>query len=337
MRAPWIASGVAVLAAGLALGWSVQAPAQPPAAIVLEQPLACRFGETCFIQQYFDHDPGPGAKDYRCGARVYDGHDGVDLRVPTLAAAQRGVAVLAAAAGVVKGARDGVDEGFQSKVDPALIKNRECGNGVVIAHPGGWETQYCHMAKGSIKVAVGQTVAVSATLGQVGLSGDTDFPHMHFSVRLGNVKVDPFAFTPQAAACGQGKSLWSPAAAAALAYHDSDVLNAGFTSGPVTMEQVEAGDADQMRPAKTSAALVFYVRAIGLKAGDVQTLTLKGPDGAAMATSRGAPLDHDKAQWLAFAGKKLTASAWPAGRYAGVYAVERAGKTALTKTMTVDL
>ena len=33
----------------------------------LDLPLDCAFGETCFIQQYFDHDPGPEAKDYRCG------------------------------------------------------------------------------------------------------------------------------------------------------------------------------------------------------------------------------------------------------------------------------
>jgi len=56
---------------------------QPP--LTLEVPLACRFGEICFVQQYFDHDPGPGAKNYRCSPMVYDGHDGVDLRVPTMA------------------------------------------------------------------------------------------------------------------------------------------------------------------------------------------------------------------------------------------------------------
>lgn len=47
---------------------------------MLSLPLDCKFGETCFIQQYFDHDPTQGAKDYRCGPMAYDGHDGVDLR-----------------------------------------------------------------------------------------------------------------------------------------------------------------------------------------------------------------------------------------------------------------
>ncbi len=61
----------------LVLGAATISVAQLQAPLTLEVPLACRFGETCFIQQYFDHDPGPGAKDYRCGPMVYDGHDGV--------------------------------------------------------------------------------------------------------------------------------------------------------------------------------------------------------------------------------------------------------------------
>jgi len=65
----------------LLLGAATIAVAQPERPLTLEVPLDCRFGETCFIQQYFDHDPGAGAKDYRCGPMVYDGHDGgaIDL------------------------------------------------------------------------------------------------------------------------------------------------------------------------------------------------------------------------------------------------------------------
>ena len=36
--------------------------------------------------------------------------------------------------------------------------DRECGNGVVIQHKDGFETQYCHMARGSITVTPGQSV-----------------------------------------------------------------------------------------------------------------------------------------------------------------------------------
>ena len=76
---------------------AVSATAANP--LLLDLPVACSVGETCFIQQYFDHDPGPGASDYTCGTMSYDGHDGVDIRLPTVAAMHKGVDVLAAAAG----------------------------------------------------------------------------------------------------------------------------------------------------------------------------------------------------------------------------------------------
>ena len=72
------------------------------AAVSLQVPVDCRVGESCFIQQYADHDPGPGAKDYRCGSLTYDGHDGTDFRLPTTAAQRAGVKVLAAADGMVR-------------------------------------------------------------------------------------------------------------------------------------------------------------------------------------------------------------------------------------------
>src|SRR3954464_11204188 len=80
--------------------------AQPEQPLTLELPLNCRFGENCFLQQYFDHDGGPGAKDFRCGPMSYDGHDGTDLRLPTMAEQKKGVEVVAAAAGIVRGLRD---------------------------------------------------------------------------------------------------------------------------------------------------------------------------------------------------------------------------------------
>src|SRR5258708_38662586 len=140
------------VAVPLVLGATTMSMARPEPSLTLEVPLACRFGETCFIQQYFDHDPGPGGKDYRCGPMVYDGHDGVDLRVPTMAQQQRGVEVLAAASGVVRGMRDGMNDVSVRVAGEDSVKGRECGNGVAIIHAGGWETQYCHMAKGSRRV-----------------------------------------------------------------------------------------------------------------------------------------------------------------------------------------
>ena len=65
--------------------------------VQLQLPLDCDLGETCFIQQYVDTDPGPGAQDFMGGPLSYDGHKGTDFRITDLAAMQAGVAVFAPA------------------------------------------------------------------------------------------------------------------------------------------------------------------------------------------------------------------------------------------------
>jgi murein DD-endopeptidase MepM/ murein hydrolase activator NlpD len=321
----------------LVLGAATMSVAQTEPPLRLELPMDCKFGETCFIQQYFDHDSGPGAKDYRCGPMTYDGHDGVDLRIPTLTEQRKGVAVLAAASGVVRGMRDGMEDVSVRAAGPDSVKGRECGNGVVIAHPGGWETQYCHMAKGSVRVRTGQSVSAGTALGLVGMSGDAEFPHLHLAVRHNMEKVDPFAFGALPDACRGGISLWSKEAAAALAYRSPDVVNVGFAPAPISMEDVESGRAASSKPAADSPAMIAFVRAIGLKAGDIQSLSLKGPGGMALARSENPPLESSKAQWLLFVGKRRTTGDWPRGAYEAQYEVRRDGATVLIKRFDLNL
>jgi murein DD-endopeptidase MepM/ murein hydrolase activator NlpD len=323
----------AVLAAAEAAAASSGHPGLPP----LELPVRCQMGQTCFVQQYFDHDPGPGAKDYRCGPMVYDGHDGVDIRVPTLADMHRGVDVLAAAPGVVEGVRDGMDDIDVRIAGAAAVKGRECGNGVLIAHADGWKTLYCHMAKGSVAVAKGQSVRLGERLGRIGESGDAAFPHLHFSVLHGGAKVDPFAWDAPAGRCGTGASLWSPAAAAALAYRSPQVIAAGFAPGAVDLDGAVSGEAEAARPGPLSPALTAWALAIGLKAGDVVSLTLTGPDQEVMARAELAPLAHDRAEQLAFAGLKRKAEPWRAGVYRGQLEIRRDGALVLVKRMEFSI
>lgn len=324
-----------VLPTALGLAFLAFAPAtSQDAGPKLGLPIACTPGKDCFVQNYFDHDPGPGAKDHRCGTMTYDGHDGIDIRVPTTAVQKRGVAVLASAAGTVKAVRDGVEDRAIGAEGRAAVAGRECGNGVVLNHPGGWETQYCHLAKGSVAVKPGQTVTAGQKLGNVGLSGWTQFPHAHLGIRSPQGEVDPF--TGGAAACGAGgRSLWTPAAQAALQYASPQVINIGFASGAVSMEAVEADTV--ARPSRSSPALVGYVRAIGLNGGDKMLLTLTGPDGRELSRNDPPPLDRAKAQWLTFTGKKASSGPLAAGRYKLTYTVSRGGKTVLTRTAEATL
>ena len=316
------------LAAGLL---AAAAHAQP---LSLALPIQCRPGIDCEIQNYVDQDPGPGARDYRCGTRSYEGHNGVDFRLPTLARAREGVPVLAAAEGRVLRLRDGVEDVSVRASGADVPDDRMCGNGVVIEHPGGFETQYCHLAKGSIGVTKGQRVKPGERLGNVGLSGQTEYPHLHFTVREGTTLVDPFAYGAPAGACDGGESLWRAELRESLAYKARSVLNTGFAAESITMAAIDEGP---QAPDADAQAVVAYARGIGLKAGDVQTLTLKGPDGSVLATNNAQPLPRDQAQSMVFAGLRRPDKGWARGRYVGEYVVRHGGRTVLQRTFELML
>ena len=216
----------------------------PSVAIEFALPIDCTVGETCVVQHYVDRDPGDDRRDYMCGHQTYDGHDGIDVRIPDLRAMEAGVAVVAAADGVVKATRDGMADQSIADTGADAVKDRECGNGVMVVHADGWSTQYCHMKKGSIRVSEGDTVSAGTPLGEVGLSGMTEFPHVHFTVRQGDAEIDPFAIEPATAdptcdfAGDASTSIWTAEARAALVYRPAFVLNAGFSDAPVEMEQI---------------------------------------------------------------------------------------------------
>ncbi|WP_312163909.1 M23 family metallopeptidase [Phenylobacterium sp.] len=317
---------------------SAQAPEARPAGPQLAFPVACTIGRTCEVQNYVDHDAGPGAKDFRCGSNTYDGHGGVDIRILDMGAQRAGVAVLAAAPGRVARLRDGVADVSVKSPGAAALNGQECGNGVVIDHGEGWETQYCHLAKGSLKVAVGDQVAAGQPLASIGLSGNTEYPHVHVTVRHNGTMIDPFSPGSAAGACDAGaggRGMWTAAAAQAMSYKPGAVLNAGFADAPVSMEAIEAGGIKP--PSSTSPMLIAYVRAINLHGGDVQELTIIGPDGRQVATGAQPPLDRAKAQYMAFVGKRAGAAPWPAGEYQANYVVRRNGETVLRQRFSTRL
>ena len=103
---------------------------------VLMQPLICTLGEDCFILNYVDADPVPGAADFTCGPRSYDGHQGTDFAVLSFDAMRAGVPVRPVSPGVVTHLRDGMPDAGMSGTPSELLANRDCGNGVLIDHGG---------------------------------------------------------------------------------------------------------------------------------------------------------------------------------------------------------
>ena len=98
------------------------------------------------------------------------GHDGIDY------GAGYGAAVYAADSGTVITAQ----------------YNSARGNYIVINHGNGMQTWYQHLS--SMNVTVGQTVARGQVIGNVGTTGISTGPHLHFEVHVGGVPVNPLNY-----------------------------------------------------------------------------------------------------------------------------------------------
>lgn len=318
----------------LCLGAATDAEAEETISLAL--PIKCKPGLTCFFQNYVDHDASSKVRDYRCGGRTYDGHDGTDIRIPNLDVQRQGVEVLAAAPGRVVGTRNDMDDVSVRTTGKAAIAGKECGNGALIEHRDGWRTQYCHLARGSVRVKAGDQTTTGQPIGLVGLSGDTEFFHLHFTVTHRGKTVDPFAYGGAENSCGGGRSIWADSVGDAMQYRAGEIIDYGFAGIAPTMELIESGQVARHPVTSGSEALVAYVRAIGLRAGDQQFLAVQGPGGAAVSTNNLPALDRDKAQLLVIAGKKRTEAVWPGGRYTATYRVMRDGAEVLRKVFEVE-
>lgn len=66
------------------------------------------------------------------------------------------------------------------------------GNVVVIKHPNHFETRYAHLSK--ILVRDGQNVNVGNVIGEVGSTGRSTGPHLHYEILYKDNKIDPQPF-----------------------------------------------------------------------------------------------------------------------------------------------
>jgi hypothetical protein len=298
--------------------------ASPAGAFELAFPADCSLGETCYIQQYVDHDPGPGAQDFSCGGLSYQGHDGTDIALPSAAAMAAGVNVLAAAAGTVKGARDGIAD------FAPLVPGKECGNGVLLDHGDGWQTQYCHMKQGSVAVQLGETVGIGRVLGQIGQSGMAEFPHLHLAVRQNGQNLDPFAPETLTSCGASGDDLWQ----APIAYQPGGLLSVGMADAVPDYAAIKAGLTSPDLPA-TAPALVIWTYLFGARPGDAILFEITGPEGRVIAER----VVLEKAQALAFraVGKRLKTAAWPAGHYQGEAVLLRDGVELGRKGLAINV
>jgi len=293
----------------------------------LALPIDCDPGRSCFIQNYVDHDPGPNAQDFTCSGLTYDGHKGTDFALPTLQHMKDGVAVLAAAPGTVIAVRDGEpDTGAAS-----FAAGKDCGNGVVIDHGGGWQTQYCHMKQGTLRARVGQRVATGTVLGDVGLSGRTEFPHLHLSLRRDGDVVDPFDETPDATCGAQLETLWRDPPH----YEAGGLIEVGFHMRVPSYDAIKAGHAGHSALDIDAPALVLWGYAFGGRKGDTLRLSIDGPTGP--FSDQTVTLEKAQAQFFRASGRKFHAANRVAGTYRGTVELIRGGHVIDTAQTRVTL
>lgn len=298
----------------------------------LRLPLQCTLGETCFIQQYVDRDPGPGASDYLCRGLTYDTHRGTDFRlVFRRDIHDPGVAVVAAERGTVRAVRNDMADIAQNDEDAPDVSGKECGNGIVLDHTDGWSTQYCHLRKGSVAVRVGQELEAGQLIGRVGLSGMTEFPHLHFKLMLNDLVVDPFD-PGDAADCMSSTNLWADK----LPYQPGGLLAAGFDEEPLEFAAIRAGKERPEALSTSGDALVFWAYFFGLEKGDKIDIAIFAPDGQEFARQIHT-VDRHRAEAYRLIGKARREQLFTPGIYSGQVILRRDGEVLDRKIRKIRL
>lgn len=136
--------------------------------------------------------PATGSLSSRFGLRRFfnrqprQPHSGLDIAAPA------GAPVHAPAAGTVI---DTGDYFFNGRT-------------VFLDHGQGWIGMFNHLSR--VAVAPGETVARGQKIGEVGMTGRVTGPHLHWTVRLNNVSVDPELFLSEAT-LAQARAAGAPA------------------------------------------------------------------------------------------------------------------------------
>lgn len=278
-------------------------------------PVDCKLGEDCIIQNYVDLDPSEQWHDYNCGSLTYNGHKGTDIRIRDYRALQRGVAVLAAADGEVLAIRNDMDDRGPGQTYLAYLKKiagKECGNGVVLIHADGYQTQYCHLRKSSVAVSKGAEVQAGDVLGYIGMSGKTQFPHLHLSLRRGDEVIGPFA-----GRCSQSEAnLWKEE----IGYTPTHLFKYGFADRPQSLQSIEEAKTYRLTPG--SKALVFWANVVDIRRGDLEEMKILRPDGSLLVENSRKIIDS-KVNWLGYIGRKRPSGGWAKGTYKAVYRLVR--------------
>jgi hypothetical protein len=298
-------------------------------------PIDCTIGENCWIMNYVDMGVDDGAyTDPACYNRTYENHKGTDFALLDGVTMEQGVNVIAPMDGTVKKVRDGQKDMWPTKeqLDDIREKRIECGNAILIDHGNDLKTIYCHLKQDSIIVSPGQKVSTGDVLGQVGLSGLTEFPHLHFGITRDKKVIDPFTGYSNTDKCGRRKkSLWHKDVD--LSYQPIAIQSVGFHNNIPELLKLERENTTQNEIAPNAKLLTFSTILLGVRAGDEITLEIRDPNGKIFAENK-IFQQKTRAQQFYYTGKKMRSDRLIEGAYTGQVKIKRILKNG--KTITRD-
>lgn len=284
-------------------------------------PIDC-LGKNCQIVKYLDQEPGPKARDYRCGLLSSERYEGTSFAVRDMEDVKAGVNVLAAASGVVASVRDGLEDvAVTTPAEMEKIADKYCGNVVVIKH-GSWDTSYCHLKNGSITVKAGDNVQEGQKIGLIGMSGMVDYPNLRFIVRYRNRLSDPFLGNSGSMWCKEGNvPLWKKEALAQLPYSPVAIVNAGFADKPPQLMDSRLGKYRNFSLSTDAGQMVVWVETRGLSKADFIEFKITDPDGKEIL-KKSQVLDNSVPEWFGVSGLNKTQGSWPKGTYVGEISIK---------------
>jgi len=244
---------------------------------------------------FVDHDSVIGSRqDYECGIRTYDetfgyNHQGSDFVLwpfPWHKMLNTEVRIVAAAPGTIVWKNDGV---FDQSCDlPDVLWN-----GVTVQHADGSLALYGHMKSGSLTWRpVGSQVTAGMRLGNVGSSGRSFVPHLHFEL----LDVNDNVMDPYTGACNSDPSLW----ASQPPYYDS-AINAVMThSAPPVYPPCPQEEILNEETEFPGSNAIVYVSAHYRDQLDTQLSQYRvyDPDGqVAVSWNHSSPMYYDRSWW----------------------------------------
>lgn len=248
-------------------------------------------GPEFYIPYYVDLDPGSQIQDWQCGRNTFEKHPGHDAYIRSFTEQAIGAPVFAPLPGIVEEVHDGEPDQNVNGTDGG--EDATLSNYVKIRHGDYHTTSYLHLKKGSVTVRPGQFVTSGTQIAQIGSSGRSSGPHLHFET-LYKSRV----YEPLVGPCRPGRS----AIAEAVPPFQTPVV-LGVALGPrrfFEFPTIPHDDAPRTGTFLTGRSRRVYMQAVigRLPANSTYQLTVESPSGGrfvadtATLTSRGEMLGN---------------------------------------------